>query len=108
MAVELLRAKGDIDPLGKSWSQSFVRRHPDLCTKFVPPLNKSRVKAKDEDQIRWYFALYSKTKQEYNIHNDDMYNINEKGVIVRVLAKLKVVCSCSNRKPYITQPGNKE
>jgi len=30
MAVELLRAKGDMDPLGKSWLSSFIRRYPHL------------------------------------------------------------------------------
>jgi hypothetical protein len=34
--------------------------------------------------------------------------MDEKGVMVGVLAKLKVVCSRSNKKPYITQLGNRE
>jgi len=66
------------------------------------------VDAQDEDQIQRYFAFYYTTKAEHNIHDNDVYNMNEKGVIVKVLAKQKVVCSRTNKKPYMTQPGNQE
>ena len=45
---------------------------------------------------------------KYNIEDDDIYNINEKGIIIGVLSKLKVVVSRRNKKPYITQPGSQE
>jgi hypothetical protein len=108
MAVELLKAKGDTKSLYKNWPQSFLRRHPDLYSRFVSPLDKSRALAGDEEQIRHYFALFKKTKEEYNIHDDDVYNMDEKGVMMGVLAKLHIVVSRSQKKPFITQPGSRE
>jgi len=35
MAEELLRAKGDIQPIGKNWLAHFLRRYPTLKSVFV-------------------------------------------------------------------------
>jgi hypothetical protein len=37
-----------------------------------------------------------------------VYNIDEKGVIIGVIAKLRVVVLRKNKKPYITQQGKRE
>lgn len=102
MAAELLKAKGDTKSLYKNWLQSFLRQHLDLYSRFVSPLNKSRALAGDKEKIRHYFALFKKTKKEYNIRDNDMYNIDEKGVMIGVLAKLRVVVSHSQKKPFIS------
>jgi hypothetical protein len=41
MAMELLEDKGDTEPLGNHWIDAFLRRHPDIKTKFVTRLDKS-------------------------------------------------------------------
>jgi len=35
--------------------------------------------------------LFKKEIREKNIHDDDVYNINEKGVMIGVIAKMRVV-----------------
>jgi hypothetical protein len=37
-----------------------------------------------------------------------VYNIDEKGVMIGVIAKLRVVVLRKNKKPYITQQGKRE
>jgi hypothetical protein len=40
MAIEALVDKGDIADLGIYWTDHFLRRHPDLKSKFVSGLDK--------------------------------------------------------------------
>jgi hypothetical protein len=51
MAIELLRAKGDMEELGIHWTRSFLSRHPDLKKKFVVGLDKERSLAQNPDII---------------------------------------------------------
>jgi hypothetical protein len=102
MAAELLRAKGDLRPVGTNWSQKYLSRYPLLKSRFVPPLDKSRVIVEDPDQIMRFFELFRTTKEEYGIHNNDVYNMDEKGIMMGVLAKLKVICSRKHKKTRTT------
>jgi hypothetical protein len=61
-------------------------------------LDKSRVIAEDLDQIIYFFELFQTIKEEYGIYSDDIYNIDKKGIIIGVLAKLKVICSRKYKK----------
>ncbi len=110
MAVELLEEKVETPEvvLYENWPYNFIARNPTLRIRFVPPLDKDRQKASDEDQIRRYFKLYRVTKELYNIHDDDVYNIDEKGIMMGVLAKVNVVCPRRLSKVYITQAGSRE
>jgi hypothetical protein len=64
--------------------------------------------AEDVDQITRYFELVNTTKTEYAIHDDNVYNMDKKGVMIGALAKMRVVCSWRNIKAHITQLGNRE
>jgi hypothetical protein len=108
MATELLKAKGDMEDIGINWSQRFLQRHPHLKSRFVAPLDKDRVCLEDPKQILRFFELFKSTKAEYNVHDDDVYNIDEKGIMIGVLAKLKVICSHKHKKTRTTQQGSRE
>jgi hypothetical protein len=47
LAVGLLQAKGDYEPLGQHWYKNFLTRHPDLKTVYSRSLNQSRKDAID-------------------------------------------------------------
>jgi hypothetical protein len=47
MVVDILEAKGDFNPLGHNWQAYFFERHPELKSKFIPPLDKERATAQD-------------------------------------------------------------
>ena len=42
MATDMPKAKGDQQPLGISWIQKFLARHPQIISKYKPPLDKER------------------------------------------------------------------
>ena len=46
--------------------------------------------------------------KKHDIHLDDVYNMDEKGIMMGVLAKLKVICSRKHKKMRITQQGKRE
>ena len=108
MAKELLIAKGDLNPIGVNWTQKYLKRHPQLKSRFVPLLDKSRVLSEDLDQISRFFELFRTTKERYNIHDNDVYNMDEKGIMMGVLAKLKVICSRKHKTTRTTQQGSRE
>ena len=86
-----------------------MHRHPDLKTKYVPPINKERALAHDVDIIRGWFDLYSQLKAEFNIQDKDIYNIDEKGFIISIIAKLKVIIlKYEFGSKHITQCGNRD
>jgi hypothetical protein len=108
MARELLLAKGDLEPPGSNWTSRFVKRHPHLKSRFVAPLDKDRIISEDPDQIRRFFELFRTTLEKYGIHNDDVYNMDEKGIMMGILAKLKVICARKLKHTRTTQQGSRE
>ena len=108
MAEEMLQAKEDNAPLGVNWQEAFLRRHPELKSRFIPPLDKERALAQDRDIIADWFELYLATKTKYGIEDEDIYNMDEKGCMMGVIGKLRVVVSRHEQKPYMTQCGNRE
>ena len=106
MVIELLVNKGDTEDLGIHWTEQYLDRHPQLKMKFMSGLDKERAKAQDPDIFQHWFELYKTTTQNYNIKPLNHYNMNEKGVIMGYIGKVKVVISRYEKKIYMTQPGN--
>jgi hypothetical protein len=46
--------------------------------------------------------------KKHGIHPDDVYNIDEKGIMMGVLVKLKVICLRKHKKTRTTQQGKRE
>ena len=108
MAAELLQEKGDTEPLGKNWQSSFLRRHSELKSKFVAPRDRKRYMAQSRENFMRWFNLYLEQKTKYQVHDDDTYNLDEKGVMMGVAGKVRVVLSKYEKNPYSTHPGNRE
>ena len=108
MVLELLRAKHMEEKLGEHWVERFLIRHPDLKTKFVTGRDKDRVLAQDPTKITHWFTLYDTTVTDYEIENDDIYNMDEKGLLLRVIGKVKVILSKYEKQGYLTQDGSRE
>ncbi len=107
MAEELLQKKMDPAPLDVNWVQELIARHPDLKTAFIPTLDKERAAAENADALQQWFNLYKRIREDYDIEDDDVYNMDEKGFMQGVLSKMKVI-SRHEKKQYMTQCGNRE
>lgn len=108
MATELLVAKGDTADLGVHWTDQFLHRHPELRTKFVTGLDKERAEAEDPDIFKDWFELYKATVQKYSVKPQNRYNMDEKGIMMGFIGKVKVIISKYEKKVYMVQPGNRE
>lgn len=108
IAKELLIKKGDDKSIGINWPQKFLKRHPEIKTVYIPPLDKERAMTQDHDILAGWFNLFRSLKEEHGIEIEDIYNMDEKGFLQGVIAKLRVMISKYEKKAHMTQCGNRE
>ena len=107
MATHLLRQKGDYRHLGVHWGEKFLSRHPELKTKYIPPLDKARASAETVPIIQGWFDLYENQLKEHGIFVDDVWNMDEKGILMGLVQKRRVIIDRRYRATQI-QPGDRE
>jgi DDE superfamily endonuclease/helix-turn-helix, Psq domain/Tc5 transposase DNA-binding domain len=111
MANILLAARGATPPLtvGENWVYNYVKRQPELATRFSRRYNFERAKCEDPKIIQEWFNLVQKTILENGIDPDDIYNFDETGFAMGLIATAKVVtrAECYGRRAVL-QPGNRE
>jgi hypothetical protein len=95
MANRLL-AEREMPPVGPRWASNFIRRQPELETRFFRRYDYQR--AKCEDPIA-----------KYGIRSNDQYNFDETSFMMGVIASSMVVTGTESRAtPKKVQPGNRE
>jgi hypothetical protein len=108
MANQLLRVR-DAPPVGKRWAHNFVKRQPELRTRYTRRYDYQRAKCEDQKVIREWFALVRNVKAKYGIVDDDIYNFDETGFIMGIIfAGMVVTTSDGRSKAKLAQPGNRE
>jgi hypothetical protein len=108
MADQLL-AHRDAPPVGTRWASNFVKRHPDLKTRSFRKYDYQRAKCEDPTIIRNWFTLVANTIAKYGIRSNDIYNVDETGFLMGMIASGMVVTGTDRRgKPKSVQPGNGE
>lgn len=109
MAAELLREKGDNRDLGKNWHLSFLQRHPDLKSRISSPRSMDRIVAQDRATFVRWFHLFIEQKEKHQVHDDDVYNMDEKGVALGVAGKQRVIIPKTEKNPHTSGgSGNRE
>jgi hypothetical protein len=108
MANRLL-ADRDASPVGKRWASNFVKRHKELKTRFFCKYDYQRAKCEDPRIIRNWFRLVENTIAKYGIRSDDIYNFDETGYMMGMIASGMVVTGAERRgRPKSVQPGSRE
>jgi hypothetical protein len=74
----------------------------------VAALDKERFKAQDLEIFSHWFKLYRTTIQEFDIKPKNRHNIDEKGVMIGYIGKVKVIILKHDKKIYMTQPRSRE
>ncbi|SLM40197.1 HTH CenpB-type DNA-binding domain [Lasallia pustulata] len=108
MAYELLQKRGVYKELGEQWIARFLARHPELKSKYVNPIEKERILATDPAILQHYFELYKSTKEQYDIDDENEWNMDEKGVAMGVIGKTKVIIPKRDIPQYMAVCGNRE
>src|SRR5215469_4617901 len=65
--------------IGESWVNQFIKRHPELRTKYTRKYDYQQAKCEDPVLIKDFFKWFRDTIQKYGILNEDIYNIDETG-----------------------------
>jgi len=76
MANKLLTARGK-DKVGKNWASNFVRRTPELKTRFNRKYDYQRAQNEDPEVIQKWFERVYNTIAKYGIHEDDILNFDD-------------------------------
>ena len=108
MANRLLEDR-NATPVGKRWASNFVKRQPQLQTRFFRRYDYKRAQCEDPEIIRGWFALVRNTISKYGIVDDDIYNFDETGFMMGMISTGMVVTSAERHcKARMAQPGNRE
>jgi len=108
MANRLLR-EHDTPPIGKRWAHNFIKRQPDLQTRFTRKYNYQRAKYKDPKIISKWFTLVHNFKVKYGILNDNIYNFNKTSFIMGIIMAIIVITTFNSRgRAKQAQPSNQE
>ena len=111
--ANLLLAKRDASKppptVGINWVNKFVRRYDALKTRFLRKYDYQRALYKDPKKIQKWFKLVRSTIQEWGIVDDDIYNFDETGFAMGMIATARVVTQAERQsRPNLVQPGNRK
>jgi hypothetical protein len=102
-------SKDPPQPIGKNWVTEFVKRHDSLKYRFARRYNYQRALCEDPKVIKDWFKRLKEVQEEHGIQDEDIYNFDETGFAMGVIATTKVVTrSNMPGKPHIIQPGQRE
>lgn len=93
MANLLLAKRGSaaIQPVGEKWVYNFVKRHDKLASRFSRRYDYRRAQCEDPKALREWFNCVNQAVQENGITPDDIYNFDETGFAMGLIATAKVV-----------------
>lgn len=108
MANHLLASRGG-GQVGRLWPHNFVQRTPQLKMRFNCKYSYKRALCEDPSIISAWFELVRNTISKYGITEHDIYNFDETGFQMGVIATAKVVTGSERRhRPKAIQPGERE
>jgi hypothetical protein len=107
-AKQLLLAKGITEPLGNHWYQNFLLRHPNLKLSRSRTLDEARKDASHLEVLQGWFTLYTATKFAYGVADEDIYNMDEKGLMKGIGDNSKVIIPRIEGEAFVNQPGNRD
>ena len=111
MANILLAARGStLSPtVGENWPSNFVNRRPELRTRFSRRYDYQRAQNEDPKALRAWFATIQHVIDENGIQPEDIYNFDETGFAMGLIATAKIVTRAEYYgRRAILQPGNRE
>jgi len=94
--------------LGINWQGAFFTRWPQIKSKFIGPKDYKRFLAEDYDSFEHWFQLYKREKTVNSVADCDVWNLDEKGVMLGVTGKARVIISKHDKNPHTTHSGNRE
>ena len=83
--------------VGKLWASNFVKRQPELKTRWNRPYDYQRALCEDPKLIQGWFGLVTSVKAKYGIQDADTYNFDKTGFMMGQITTSMVVTSTERR-----------
>jgi hypothetical protein len=104
-----LRAERNLGQVGVNWPSTFVKRRPELTTKFNRKYDYKRALCKDSEIIQAWFGLVANVKAKYGIQDEATYNFDKAGFMMgQILTGAVLTASERRGRPKMVQQGNQE
>jgi len=94
--------------VGENWVSRFLDQHLMLATKLTSALERGRVDAEDPRVVRDHFAKIQRVITAKNIQHKNMYNMDEKGFLMELSEKSKVIWTYKGRIFKMMDDRNRE
>jgi hypothetical protein len=78
-------------PIGKNWVTEFIKRHDSIKSRFARWYNYQRALCENPKVINQWFEELKAIRKTNGIQNEDIYNFNETGFAMGLIATTKVV-----------------
>jgi hypothetical protein len=88
----------NIRPPGKNWPQGFYKCHLELKARRVKALDWARHDHNIYHKVMYWFSIIAKELHDPTIVPENVYNMDETGVLLSVLCSLKVLVSKEDLK----------
>ena len=82
----------------KNWPQSFYKRHPELRASKSGALDWNRYNIY-EKVVHW-FKVIGKVLQDSDVLQENVYNMDETGIMLSKLSSIKVLVGTDNKRGY--------
>ena len=95
-------------PIGEIWPKQFCKHHSDLKMKKTKGLEKAWAKALNQFAVDEFFNTLTDVIQEYNITPGNIYNMDEKGIQLRICARITAMIDPDQKTVYSVEDGSRE
>ena len=89
-----------IKPPGKNWARAFEKRHPELKARRVKSIDWKRHENNIYDKTVEWFQIIGKVLQDAAVLPENVYNMDETGVMLSKLGSVKVLVGKDDRRDY--------
>jgi hypothetical protein len=89
-----------ITPPGKNWPKAFERRQPSLTSRKVKAVDWNRHDNSIYDKVIHWFDVIGKVFQDPDIRSENVFNMDEIGVMLSMLCSVKVLVGKNDSRNY--------
>ena len=90
----------DIKPPGKNWLKAFEKRHPELKARKVKALDWNRHDSNIYGKVTHWFEVIEKVLDDPVVLRENVYNMDETGVMLCMLGSVKVLVGKNDLRNY--------
>lgn len=93
-------ASKPVKPPGKNWARAFEKRHPELKARTVRPIDWKRHGNNIHGKITQWFEVIGEVLRDPAILPENVYNMDETGVMLSMLGSVKVLVGKNDPRDY--------